>query len=136
MAVKTKTDVLNELIGSDLKFPISGDFVPIKGLDLIVQDISQLLLTIPGERVFRPTYGCNLRLQVWENIDDAAINGAAAIRTALDKFEPRINVTSVGTNINRNTDFISFNVKFVVKDTDVTQNLVIPFRLASQISNG
>jgi uncharacterized protein len=132
---KSQNNILNQLLGSDLKVPIAGSFEPISGLNLLLQDISQLLLTLPGERVFRPDFGCNLRTFVWENIDDAAILGAGSIRTALVKFEPRINVTSVGYTINRNTDLITFNIRFVVKDTDSSTNLIFPFRLSSQIAS-
>lgn len=132
--VTSKTETLNLILGSDLKFPISGSFQPISGLDLLLQDISQLLLTIPGERVMRPTFGCLLRTHIWENIDDAVINGAASIRTALSKFEPRIRVTSVGSSINRNTDLINFVIRFVVIDTDTSINLVFPFRTGTELS--
>ena len=129
------TESLDIRLGSDTKFPISGSFEVVSGLNLLLQDISQLLLTIPGERVFRPDFGCHLRNQIWENIDDAANNGAASIRTALAKFEPRIRVTSVGFNINRNTDLISFIIRFSVRDTDTSVNLIFPFRNGTDLSS-
>ena len=132
--VTSKTESLNVRLGSDLKFPISGSFQSISGLDLLLQDISQLLLTVPGERVFRPEYGCLLRTYIWENIDDAAINGAASIRTALSKFESRIRVTSVSYTINRNTDLVSFKIGFQVRDTDTAVNLIFPFRTGTELS--
>lgn len=127
----------NELkvrLGSDLKFPISGNFDSISGLELLLQDIQQLLLTIPGERVNRPEFGCNLKNQVWENIIEAELQGAASIRQALDDFEPRISVTQVTSDRNDNTGLISFNIKFVVLATDTNVNLVFPFRATNQLS--
>ena len=121
-------------LGSDLKFPIKGAFEPVSGTDLLLQDISQLLLTIPGERVSRPEFGCKLRNQIWENIDDAATNGSANIRSALDKFEPRIRVTSVGSVVNRNTGLINFTIRFIILDTDTRVNLVFPFRSSTDLS--
>jgi len=134
MAIITKTDTLALRLGHDLKFPINGNFEPISGLDLLLQDIQQLLLTVPGERVGRPTYGCALRNQIWENIDQAYLNGASEIRAALSKFEPRITVTSVTGQVNRNTGLILFSIRFIVNATDTSANLIFPLRTSNQIS--
>ena len=137
MATLTKQKVLTleELIGQDLLLPIDGNFKPVKGLNLLLQDIQQLLLTVPGERVMRPTYGCTIRNQIWENIDAAAANGTGAIKSALALYEPRITVTDVSSTINRNTDLIIFNIKFFIKNTDTSLNLLFPLRSSSQIAN-
>lgn len=121
-------------LGSDLTSPINGNFQPIAGLDLLLQDIQRLLLTVPGERVFRPLYGCNLRNQIWENIDQAYSNGAAEIRSAITTYEPRITLTSVSGNINRNTGLISFSIRFIVNATNTPVNLIFPFRVGTQLS--
>lgn len=123
-------------LGSDLKFPISGSFEPISGINLLLQDMEQLLLTIPGERVNRPEFGCELRNQIWENLEDAAENGAASIREALDAYEPRITVIRVTSNINRNTGLIVFKIQFIINEVDIPLNLVFPFRAAGQLSFG
>ena len=132
--IKSKTQSLKERLGSDLKFPIDTNFQAISGTDLLIQDIQRLLLTIPGERPNRPDFGCYLRNQVWENIDTAATNGAASIREAIDRFEPRITLFSVTSSVNRNTGLITFNIQFQVNNDDSVLNLVFPFRAGTQIS--
>ena len=132
--IKSKQESLKARLGSDLKFPISGNFEAISGMDLLLQDIQILLLTIPGERPNRPQFGCNLRNQIWENLDVAFEDGKAAIRTALDTFEPRITVQNVTGTINRNTGLITFNIQFMVNSTDTAVNLVFPFRAGTQLS--
>lgn len=129
-----QNQTLIDRLGSDLTMPISGDFTPIAGLPLVIQDIQQLLLTVPGERVMRPTYGCQLRNQIWENIDSAAVSGAASITTAINSFEPRVNLVSVNYNINRNTDLILFYINFVVINTNISSNLIFPLRAGTAIS--
>ena len=121
-------------LGSDTRFPISGSFQPISGTDLLLQDIQMLLLTLPGERPMRPDYGCNLRNQIWENIQVAKNNGIADIKNALDLYEPRIQVITVTGDLNENTGLISFNIQFFVLSTNSTLNLVFPFRVGSQLS--
>lgn len=134
MALKTSSESLKIRLGSDLKFPIVGNFEPISGLNLLLQDIQQLLLTIPGERVQRPDFGCNLRNQIWENMDDAAQNGAATIRESLESFEPRITVIDVNTDVNDNTGMILFNIQFIVNSDDTAVNLIFPFRAGTSLS--
>lgn len=132
--VTSQKQSLEVRLGSDLKFPINGNFEPVNGLDLLLQDIQQLLLTIPGERVNRPDYGCTLRNQIWENIDTVARTGPASIRTAIQNFEPRVNLITVDSEINRNTSLITFTIKFVVINTDVEVNLIFPFRAGTTLS--
>lgn len=132
--IKSKDQSLKDRLGSDLKFPIQNNFVPISGLDLLLQDIQQLLLTVPGERLNRPDYGCNLRNQIWENMAEAALNGAAAIREALDRFEPRISVINVDSTVNDNTGLITFNIQFIVDASDQEVNLIFPFRAGTALS--
>ena len=129
-------DSLKTRLGSDLKFPIEGTFQATAGQELLLQDIQILLLTIPGERPNRPDFGCHLRDQIWENIADASINGASAIREALTLFEPRISVVNVTSTTNENTGLITFVIQFVIKSTDLNLNLVFPFRVGSQLSFG
>ena len=129
----TKQNLQNRL-GSDLLFPIAGNFKSVSGVDLLLQDIQRLLLTIPGERPMRPQFGCNLRNQIWENMEAARTQGAASIREALELYEPRITLLNVQSSANDNTGLITFNIQFVVNSTDTAINLVFPFRAGTQLS--
>jgi len=128
------TDELKQRLGADLVFPIAGSFEPVRGVDTLLQDIQQLLLTIPGERVMRPDFGCTLRNQVWENIQEAADLGQQSIEKAIEDFEPRITLLAVNADINSNTDLITFNIQFIINETDSTLNLIFPFRVGTQLS--
>lgn len=132
--IKSKDANLKERLGSDLRFPLDGSFKHISGLDLLIQDIQQVLLTVPGERVNRPDFGCALRNQIWENLGSAAIQGAASIRDALERFEPRITVTNVTSTTNENTGLITFSIQFIVNNTDTSLNLIFPFRAGTNLS--
>ena len=63
---------------------------------LLKNDILQLLLTIPGERVMRPGYGVNLRNFVFENIDSANLSALRnEIINQIRTYETRVNIISV-----------------------------------------
>jgi uncharacterized protein len=135
MALVTSTQAsLAQRLGSDVQMPINDSFNPISGLELLLQDMQDLLLTVPGERVYHPTYGCTLRNQIWENIDTAATKGANSIQSALNKFEPRISTLSVTATINRNTDLLIFQINFIILATNTPFNLIFPFRSGTALS--
>ena len=58
---------------------------------LIKNDILQLLLTVPGERAFRPDFGTDIKSTLFEPIDTISTDDIRdTIVQALDKFEPRV----------------------------------------------
>jgi len=63
---------------------------------IIKNDILQLLLTVPGERVMRPDFGVNLRNFVFEQMVDRDLSQLQQeIYRGLAEFEPRVNVEDV-----------------------------------------
>lgn len=61
-----------------------------------INHILALILTNPGERVMRPTYGVGVYSFVWENDDPIEEqNIITAINMGLATYEPNINVTEV-----------------------------------------
>ena len=132
--IKSANEALEVRLGADAVFPIVGNFEPVKGVQLLLQDIQRLLLTIPGERPNRPSFGCHLSNQIWENIDVAAENDKASIRESLERFEPRINVTGISSSVNANTGLITFNIQFIIIQDDTPVNLIFPFRSGTSLS--
>lgn len=58
---------------------------------LIKNDLMQLLLTAPGERVHRPDFGTRLRIALFEPLDAITIEDLAnEVKSAIDRFEPRL----------------------------------------------
>jgi len=58
---------------------------------LIKNDILQLLLTLPGERVHEPFFGTRIRAAVFEPLDDVTMSELEEeIRAAIANEEPRL----------------------------------------------
>lgn len=96
-----------------------------EGDRLIKNDILQLLLTVPGERVMRPGFGVNLRNFVFENAD---INDLSFLETTiseqLSNQEPRVNVENV--SITPDVDNNKISIKLIVTlKKDPKRQLVI-----------
>lgn len=83
---------------------------------LLKNDILQLLLTVPGERVFRPAFGTRLRTAVFDQLDNTTLNYLETdIRNAIARYEPRIilktlRITPDNDNQNRVNIFLEASV--------------------------
>jgi len=65
------------------------------------QAIFMLLTTVPGERVMRPDYGCDLHHLVFSPNDETTAGLAIHyVRRALDQFEPRAEVVRIDAAAN------------------------------------
>ena len=83
--------------------------------NLIKNDVVQLVLTSPGERAYRPTFGTKLRSTIFETLDPAGLQTLAAdIRTAIATYEDRVKVTNVITNFVPSTQTITVRVEMVL----------------------
>ncbi|MCA9991733.1 MAG: GPW/gp25 family protein, partial [Anaerolineales bacterium] len=86
-----------DIVGRGWSFPIAIN--PQGGLSLtdenseIVQAIRIILMTAPGQRVMRPTFGCRLHELVFapNNVATATL-AQRYVEEALKMWEPRINV--------------------------------------------
>jgi phage baseplate assembly protein W len=66
------------------------------------QALLLLLSTRPGERVMRPTYGCDLfKLVFWPNDDTTAGLAIHYVREAVNRWEPRVDRLRVDASRNR-----------------------------------
>ena len=75
---------------------VAGGFRMVDGADAVRQAILLLLSTAPGERVMRPTYGCDLNKVVFLPNDDTTAGLAIHyVRQAVDRWEPRVEVVRV-----------------------------------------
>jgi uncharacterized protein len=67
------------------------------------QSILLLLATVPGERVMRPEYGCDLERFVFAPNDDTTAGLAIqTVRSAVERWEPRIEI--LGLDARRDPD--------------------------------
>lgn len=83
---------------------------------LIRQSIIQILLTEPGERLMRPTFGSGLMSRVFENNDPILESILQAeVFSAIGRWEPRAIVR--GVDMARKDSTITITVNYVVVAT-------------------
>jgi uncharacterized protein len=124
---------MSDIIGSGLSFPIGVDHHGAIGLARGEQDIEQaikiVLGTAPGERQMRPEFGCGIHDFIFDTIDAELIgNMDHAIRAAIDRWEPRIEITNIDFDLARMGDgMLEIELTYMVLATSRQYNLVYPF---------
>jgi uncharacterized protein len=124
---------VTEIIGSGLAFPLQVDRRGGIALARDEQDIDQaiqlILGTAPGERPMRPEFGCGVHDFVFDTIDAGTIGRMEeAIRSALSRWEPRIEVRSVEFDVSQSGEgVLAIDIGYTLRATNTDRNLVYPF---------
>jgi hypothetical protein len=125
----------DQFIGRGWHFPIDVDATG--GIRLvsreteIEQSIRLILSTAPGERPMRPEFGCAIHDHVFDGVDGRTAGRISfAVREALRRWEPRIDVLEVG--VDRHPDFddaLLLDIRYTTSNVNDPRNLVFPFYL-------
>ena len=116
-------------IGFPLDHSPEGFFYKTKTvLEQAKANLQNLLLTTPGERIFQPEFGSQLKSIVFEQGQDIPNRVDEAIRIATDTFLPYINIINVFTIQEQNQ--VNIQVEFsVTLNPDVIELLSFDFRI-------
>ncbi len=127
--------MLADFLGKGWSFPVHRDeerrIAISRGEESIRESIWIILATAPGERVMRPDFGCGLHHLVFA-VNEAATLGQVRkkVREALVRWEPRIDVSDVDTEVRGRGEVLLINIHYRVRSTNNFFNLVYPFYLA------
>lgn len=105
---------------------------------LIRNDLLQLLLTNPGERVMRPTFGSGIRAFLFEQLDQSGLADLKQnIIETITEFERRVTVTDVSFTSDANVlgikVFGSFNFdRFAGVGQDADIDLLVELNIPTR----
>ena len=92
---------------------------------LIKNDILQLLLTAPGERLMLPDFGTPIRTAPFEQLDQTTMDELErAIRSALDVYEPRVTIEDVLLEKDEGNNLLNIKI-FGKLRTDIEKKLLV-----------
>jgi uncharacterized protein len=122
-----------DFVGAGLVFPVGvdarGRFALARSGNDIDQAIRIILLTPPGQRVMRPTFGCQIHDLVFAP-NDATTAGLAEyyVREALTMWEPRIQLLTVSAAPDpEHPERLLITISYLIKATHDRRSLVFPF---------
>jgi len=126
---------MSEIIGRRWSFPprlgdrnqmaLSQDDTAIR------ESIYIIINTVPGERVMRPDFGCEIHsLIFWPANDQTAALAESYVREALERWEPRIDIREIVV-VPGNTEYgeLVINIAYQIKGHHDLRSLVYPYYL-------
>lgn len=123
-------------LGTGWSFPPEfskyGSVKKVSAEEDIRESLYILLSTNPGERIMQPTYGCGLKAQVFEEINETAVTVMVdLIKRAILFFEPRVVVENIRVDSDNREDILNGQIKihitYIVRSTNNRHNIVYPF---------
>lgn len=109
-----------------------GGIALVDDADAVRQALLLLLSTMPGERVMRPTYGCELfRVAFSPNDDTTAGLAMHYVRRAIERFEPRVEIVDLDAGANPDDPTrLDVTLDYRVRPTRQRDTLVLTVPLA------
>lgn len=121
-------------LGRGWHFPISlsgnGQITTAADADDVRQSILVILGTNKGERVMRPTFGCDLWRLVFHPLNTTTMSLAQHhVEEALTTWEPRIDQVTVVVSAERPLGRMLIEIDYRIRSSNTFYNLVYPFYL-------
>jgi hypothetical protein len=124
-----------EHIGTGLAFPLRldrrGVVELVRGDEDVQEAIALIVGTAHGERPMRPEFGCGIHDHLFGGIDGYTLGQIEReIRVALERWEPRIDVTGIDFEFDEDSDAgmrLWIDIGYVLRATNDARNLVFPF---------
>lgn len=131
-----------EFIGKGWGFPLRTDHTG--GIALVSEDreiaesIRLILATSPGERPMRPEFGCGVHEFVFAPANATTAGDIAyAVKMALDRWEPRIELDGVNVRFDEaEYGVLYIDINYSIRGTNSPRNLVFPFYTIPQHEGG
>jgi hypothetical protein len=107
-----------------------GKLNMVSGAQDVEQSIKIILSTLAGERIMRPEFGCDFTAFSFRNLSDSAVFGMQdTVRKALDNYEPRIELNSLGLTQQPEEGTVIIDVDYTVIESNARYNMVFPYYL-------
>jgi phage baseplate assembly protein W len=125
--------MFTDFIGAGWAFPVrtdaTGSIALVTREREIEESIRIILGTAPGERPMRPEFGCRIHDFVFGPANGSTAGEIIyAVRTALERWEPRIDVVDVRVGFDSGQDgTVYVDVRYTVRGVNNPRNLVFPF---------
>ena len=119
MAQIARQELYKDLDFSFKQNPNTNDVGIKKDNAAVIQSVLNILRTNNGERPFNYNFGANLRAYLFENITNiTASNMTTSIETALQNYEPRIEVLNTNVQTRHEDNEVYITVTGRVKSTN------------------
>ena len=124
-----------DFLGKGLRFPVSVNLNGGVSSSVLEENVRQSLFiilgTAPGERLSRPSFGCQIHdLMFAPNNDMTAAMAEVFCEEAIYKFEPRISNVVCQARVHADeVNRLDIRIEYMIAGKNDKRNLVFPFYL-------
>jgi len=126
---------LTKILGKRIAFPLHLDdrnkLAMVDGDMAVRQSIYLIVMTVPGERVLRPEFGCRIHELIFDPLNKQTfVTAKRYVEEAIRRWEPRIEVIELDVesgDVDRAELLI--NIKYKHKNRPDPRSLVFPYYL-------
>ncbi len=94
----------------------------------IKESLEIILSTRLGERIMKPSFGCNLEELLFKSLDLSLITSVKnLVENAILYFESRIDVNDINVSATDTEGLLLIEIDFTVRSTNSRTNMVYPF---------
>ena len=88
--------------------PLNNDLIALKNANAIARSVRNIVMTIPGERFFQPSFGSGVNRVLFSNMDEISASILEdEIKNSIRNYEPRVRLRSL--KVQPDFDNNSFN---------------------------
>ena len=117
--------------------PLTNDLIAIKNASAISRSIRNIVMTLPGEKPFEPQYGSKVSKVLFQNMDMIS-SGIIVdeIRTSINNFEPRVELLSVESNPDFDSNSYDVTIIYDIIGADIPPQQLQSFEQSSSAGAG
>lgn len=126
---------ISAILGKRIAFPLQlndrNELAMVDGDISIRQSIYLIIMTVPGERVVRPTFGCRIHELIFDPINGkTAITAKRYVEEAIQRWEPRIDIEEIDVGLgDYDRGELLINIRYRHKNRPDPRSLVFPYYL-------
>ena len=100
--------------------PLNNDLIALKDANAIGRSVRNIVMTIPGERFFQPSFGSGINRVLFNNMDEISASILEdEIRNAIINYEPRVELRSVKVQPDFDTNNFNTVITYSIIGADI-----------------
>ena len=100
--------------------PLNDDLIALKNANAIARSVRNIVMTIPGERFFQPSFGSGISRVLFSNMDEISASILEdEIRNSIRNYEPRVRLRSLKVQANFDNNAFDTVITYDIIGADV-----------------
>lgn len=120
----TKSRSFKDISMGFLKNPFTKDISPVTNEECIKQSVKNIVLTVPGEKFFKPQFGSKISQLLFEPLDPFLIDAIKSeILNTVSNYEKRVVVTNIRCIPDYENNAISVSLEYQVIGLPIVETI-------------